>query len=379
MILFVSCGPGIESLLAEELAELGFSDISTGYCGVYVKTHSEVECMNAVYSINYSSRLAIRVLLPLLKFRCYDQASLYKGAGNIDWFRYLRKGQTFAIDANVHHPKLRNSLFCAQLVKDAICDQIRDRTGSRPSVDVKSPDVQLNLYIHREEAILSFDTSGDPLHKRGYRQDAGEAPMQETLAAALLRLAKFKGNEIFIDPCCGSGTLLIEAALIATKTSPGYLRKRWGFSNHPHFINQDWLTVKNAADAHRIPYSSQMYGCEIESDVARMCRANLRAAGFLQNVDIVRMDFAEYTPPSEPNFLITNPPHGRRLQGDRSSLNAIYRNLGNFMKQKMAKPSKGFVFIGDLPLAKEVGLAAKHRYVINNSGVDSRLLEFDLY
>lgn len=379
MILFVSCGPGIEPLLAEELVELGFSDVSTGYCGVYVKTHSEVECMNAVYSINYRSRLAIRVLLPLHRFRCYDQSGLYKGASDIEWHRYIRKNQTFAIDANVHHPKLRNSLFCAQVVKDAICDQLRERTGSRPSVDVQSPDVQLNLFIHRDEAILSFDTSGDPLHKRGYRQDAGEAPMQETLAATLLRLAKFKGDEIVIDPCCGSGTLLIEAALMATKTAPGYLRKRWGFSNHPHFINQDWLTIKNAADAKRIPYSSKMYGCEIESDVARMCRANLRAAGFLQNVDIVRMDFTEYTPPSEPNFLITNPPHGRRLQGDRTSLNALYRNLGNFMKQKMSKPSRGFVFVGDLPLAKEVGLAAKQRYVINNSGVDSRLLEFDLY
>lgn len=379
MTLFVSCGPGIEPFLADELLELGFSDIYAGYCGVYVNTQSEVDCMNAVYSINYRSRLAIRVLLPLHKFRCYDQNALYKGAANIEWHRYIRKNHTIAIDANVHHPRLRNSLFCAQVVKDAICDQLRERNGSRPSVDVQSPDVQLNLFIHRDEAIISFDTSGDPLHKRGYRQDAGEAPMQETMAATLLRLAKYKGNEVVIDPCCGSGTILIEAALMATKTAPGYLRKRWGFANHPHFINQDWLTIKNAADALRVPYTSQMFGCEIESDVARMCRANLRAAGFLQNVEIIRTDFVEYVPPIQPNFLITNPPHGRRLQGERSSLNALYRNLGNFMKQKMAKPSRGFIFVGDLPLAKEVGLAAKQRYVINNSGVDSRLLEFDLY
>jgi putative N6-adenine-specific DNA methylase len=217
------------------------------------------------------------------------------------------------------------------------------------------------------------------LYKRGYRQDAGGAPMQETLAAALLRLAKFRGDETVIDPCCGSGTLLIEAALIATKTSPGYIRQKWGFFNHPHFINQDWLMIKNAADAKRVPCFAKLSGCEIESDVARICRANLRAAGFLQEVNITRGDFTEYTPPSPPNFLITNPPHGRRLQGDRSSLNALYRNLGNFMKQKMSKPSKGYVFVGDLPLAKEVGLAATQRHVINNSGIDSRLLEFDLY
>lgn len=379
MTLFVSCSPGIEPLLLEELAELGFSNANPGYCGVYVRTHSEIECMDAVYSINYRSRLAIRVLLPIHKFRCNNQADLYDGAKSVDWFRYLRKGHTFAIDSNVHHRKLRNSLFCAQLVKDAICDQIRDRTGSRPSVDLKSPDVQLNLFIQRDEATLSFDTSGDPLYKRGYRQDAGGAPMQETLAAALLRLAKFKGDEIVIDPCCGSGTLLIEAALMATQTSPGYIRQKWGFFNHPYFINQDWLIIKNAADAKRVPCAAKMYGCEIESDVARMCRANLRAAGFLQEADITCTDFNDYTPPSVPNFLITNPPHGRRLQGDRSSLNALYRSLGNFMKQKMAKPSKGFVFVGDLPLAKEVGLSATKRHVINNSGIDSRLLEFDLY
>lgn len=378
MILFVSCGPGIEPLLLEELSELGFHELSAGYCGIYVKTYSEKECMEAVYTINYRSRLAIRVLFPLKKFRCFDQASLYKNVSTIDWYQYLRKGQTFAIDANVHHPKLRNSLFCAQVVKDAICDQIRERSGSRPSVDVKSPDVQLNLFIHGENAVLSFDTSGTPLHKRGYRQDAGEAPLQETLAAALLRLAKFNEKETLVDPCCGSGTLLIEAALIATHTAPGYLRQKWGFFNHPYFVNEEWLVVKNETDALRLPLITKIYGCEIDSDVARFCRANLRAAGFLNQVDIMRSDFVEYVPPSEPTFLITNPPHGKRL-GDKSSLFPLYRNLGNFLKQKMAKPSRGFIFVGDLALAKEIGLAAKRRHVINNSGVDSRLLEFDLY
>lgn len=380
MTLFVSCGPGLETLLIDELSELGFNETSVGFCGVYVRPGSDLNLMKAIYAINYRSRIASRVLLPLHQFRCYDEKALYQGADKIEWSRYLRPGQTIAIDANVNHDKLRNSLFCAQLVKDAICDQMRNLTGARPSVDLHNPDVQLNLFIHGKDAVISFDTAGQPLHKRGYRQDAGEAPLQESMAAALLKLAQFQGNEIVVDPCCGSGTLLIEAALIASRTPPGYLRKRWGFFNLPEFSNDLWLSIKNEADSFRkgLPPKG-MFGCEISSDVARVCRANLRAAGFLEAIEIIRTDFTEFNSDVLPNFLITNPPHGRRLKGDKSSLFALYRALGDFMKRKMAKPSKGFVFVGDLELAKEVGLAAKRRHVISNSGIDSRLLEFDLY
>lgn len=379
MSIFVSCSPQLETLLAEELDELGIRGVTLAYCGVNVRFNSDEDAMRAVYTINYNSRIATRVLLPLQRFRCYDQSSLYKAASRINWRPFFRRGQTLAIDANVRHPKLRNSLFAAQVVKDAICDQLREITGSRPSVDTKNPDVQLNLYIHDQEAILSFDTSGDPLHKRGYRQDAGEAPLQESLAAALLRLAKYDENQILIDPCCGSGTFLIEACLIASRTPPGYLRKKWGFANHPGFINEEWLVVKNRADAHRKTIETkQFFGCELDATVARYCRDNLRAAGFLDVAEVVRQDFVDYEPKVAPNFLITNPPHGRRL-GDINTLKSLYRSLGDFMKRKLAKPGRGFVFVGDLELAKEVGLQAKRRHVVSNSGVDSRLLEYDLY
>jgi len=380
MALFVSCGPGLEELLSEELAELGIGDTYKGFCGVYVRGCPSKTLMETIYTINYCSRIAARVLLPLQQFRCYDEKSLYRGADQIEWKHFFRRGQTFAIDANVNHPRLRNSHFCAQLMKDAICDQLRKVTGTRPSVDVKNPDIQLNLFIHKDEGIISFDTSGAPLHKRGYRQDAGEAPLQESVAAALLRLAGYQGNEIMIDPCCGSGTLLIEAALIASKTPPGFLRKQWGFFHHPDFNHDDWLKVKNEADSHKMALPAKSFiGCEIDSNVARLCRANLRAAGGLEAVEIYRTDFAEFEPSSPPNFLMTNPPHGKRLMSDDSGLRALYRKLGDFMKRKMAKPSRGFVFTGNLALTKEVGLAAKRRHVVNNSGVDSRLLEFDLF
>jgi putative N6-adenine-specific DNA methylase len=375
MPLFVTCAQGVEKLLCDELAEIGFSESSVGYRGVHVRDDS----MEAIYKINYRSRLGGRVLLPLTQFRCYDQKSLYFETSKIDWHKYLRKGQSIAIDANVHHPLLRNSLFAAQVTKDAICDQLRERSGWRPDVDLKDPDLQLNLFIHQQRASLSFDTSGSPLYKRGYRQDSGPAPIQESLAAALLRMAGYQGSEVILDPCCGSGTLLIEAALIASRTPPGYLRTKWGFMSHPDYDLQKWLKVKNEADDLRqeLPVG-HFFGCEIDSDVARICKDNLRAAGFQRQIEILRKDFSDFEPNDNVNFLITNPPYGKRLS-EIDDLRQLYRSLGEFMKRKLAKPSRGFIFTGSSELAKEVGLAAKRRHVVSNSGIDSRLLEYDLY
>src|SRR5262249_15308890 len=147
--------------------------------------------------------------------------------------------------ANVNHRRLHNSLFAAQVAKDAICDRMRKETGGRPSVQIQHPDVQLNLFIQQQYGLISLDTSKEPLHKRGYRLEAVEAPLQETLAAAILRLARYSKELIFLDPCCGSGTFLIEAALIATQTPPGYLRKEWGFMRHPEYDSSEWLKVRN--------------------------------------------------------------------------------------------------------------------------------------
>lgn len=375
MELFVTCAEGIEPLLTEELQQIGFSNLRPGYRGVYVQNAD----LNTVYKINYSSRLAMRVLSPLTRFRCFDQRSLYRGVSQVDWLELIPRHKTFAIDANVSHKNLRNSLFASQVAKDAICDQYRERTGIRPSVSPKDPDIQLNLFIRDDKAILSFDTSGMPLHKRGYRQESGEAPMQETLAAALLKMAGYHKDAVLCDPCCGSGTILIEAALMATNTAPGYLRQKWGFMDLPGFSSQDWLKVKNEIDALRQPLSSGMlFGCDISKDIVRICKTNLRAAGFLSQVDIQQYDFRNYTPPKLPNLIIANPPHGIRLE-TTDPLRSLYRALGDFLKNKSARPAKGFVFTSNMELAKEVGLKPTQRHVLHNSGIESRFLEFDLF
>lgn len=375
MDLFISCAQYLEPLLAQELNTLGFMHVETGFRGVHVKNVN----IEAVYRINYLSRLASRVLMPLASFRCYEAKSLYGGIIKVDWLKYIERGKTFAIDANVSHPRLRNSLFAAQVAKDAICDQLRDRIGTRPNIDVQDPDVQLNLYIHDQWAIMSVDTSGKPLSKRGYRLETVEAPMQETLAAALLTLAKYQGNEILCDPCCGSGTILIEAALMASNTPPGFLRKQWGFFNLPEFSQTEWLKIKNEADAKKtICPKQQIFGCDINKQAVHATKVNARATGLHQQIDVVNCDFREFNPSIIPNLVITNPPHGRRLE-EEETLCPLYRSLGDFLKRKTAKPAKGFVFTGSPMLSKEVGLAAKRRHVLDNGGIESRLLEYDLF
>lgn len=373
--LFVTCGQGLEPLLQKELAELGYEETTRGFRGVYVPFNS----LEPIYHINYCSRLATRVLLPLVKFRIRDARELYENAGQIRWTKYLPKGKTFAIDANVAHPKLRNSLYAAQVVKDAICDQLRAETGQRPSIDTKAPDVQINLFIHDFAGIISIDTSGTPLHKRGYRIEGGMAPLHETLAAAILRLAEYRGDEIVYDPCCGSGTFLIEAAMVAAKIPPGFLRKSWGFTQLPDYDLNAWLKVKNAADDQKIPLKKGMiFGTDINRDAVRITKTNLRAAGFTGLIEAIGSDFSDFTPPTLPNFVITNPPHGLRI-GEEETLYSTYERLGDWMKERTQKPAQGAVFTSNPNLGKVIGLAAKQRIPLESGGTDSRLLLFDLY
>ncbi|MDP1880623.1 MAG: THUMP domain-containing protein [Parachlamydiaceae bacterium] len=371
--LFITCAPTLEPLLCEELKAMGIPDTHVGFRGVYVEKWN----WNTIYQINYASRLATRVLLPLSRFRCFDQKSLYRHTSELDWSPIFKEGLTFAIDANVHHRELRNSLFAAQVMKDAICDQLRNKTGRRPSVQTQNPDIQLNLFIQQQTAVISFDTSGEALHKRGYRQESVEAPIKETLAAALLHLAKYQADDVLFDPCCGSGTILIEAALMATKTPPGFLRRQWGFMHHPRFNTIEWLQVKNAIDADRIPLQkNRISGIDISRNSVRATKINLKAAGFHHLIPIEISDFREYRCLPTPNLIVTNPPHGGRLD-DEEQLRPLYRALGQFMKESCSKPGRGYIFTGNLELAKEVGLAANRRYELSNGGIDSRLLEYN--
>lgn len=310
--IFVSCAQSLEPLLMQELRELGFSKLRKGSLGVYLDNAK----FSDVYRINYCSRLASRVLWPLLRFRCADRDALYGNIAALPWKEMIDAKATIAIDANLDsHPMLRNSHFAALVVKDAVCDKVRESRGSRPSVDKEDPTVQLNLYIERGWATLSWDTSGQPLHKRGYRQEGTVAPLQESLAAAMLIAGGYKGEGSFCDPMCGSGTLLVEAALMATKTPPGFLRHRWGFMGHPKFVQLEWLREKNRADEGRslqVPFS--FVGLESSAEAAASSRKNLRASGMSSLVEVIEVDCTTWSNDMRFQWIATNPPYGVRLE-----------------------------------------------------------------
>jgi putative N6-adenine-specific DNA methylase len=309
--LFITCARGLSSLLAQEIKELGFRVEKVTAHGVLVEPS-----LDAIYTINYGSRLATRVLLPLLSFRCRDREDLIEQAGRLDWLAYVPEGKTFAIDAQVRHPNgahpaFRHTLFAAQVVKDAICDQYRLRTGERPSVQTRDPDVQLHLRIDGDHAQISLDTSGAPLFHRGYRTQGGAAPLQESLAAAVLKLAGYDGTQDLLDPFCGSGTLLTEAALIAAKIPPGRFRSRWGFEMMPEHDEERFQAVKQSLDAEQQVMTHRLMGCDISSQAVQLTREHLARVGACAQISCC--DCVRYEPSIAPNLVVTNPPYGERL------------------------------------------------------------------
>jgi len=375
MELFITTQPELEEVLVKELATLGYTKVEIGFRGVYV----EVKDLTDIYNLNLHLSTASRVLLPLKRFKVRDDKDLYDAASTIDWPLFLKPEGTIWIHANVNHPTLRHSVYAAQVVKDAICDMFRDEFGARPSVSKEQPDLSLNLYVDAKSAVLSLDTSGDPLHMRGYRLDGGESPVNETLAAAALKLAGYTGEEILLDPMAGSGTFLIEAALMATKTPPGWLRRRFGFFAHPDFKELDWLQFKADSLKKVVPLQpNKIFGIEKSAAQANLCRKNLAAAGFQDQILITHGDFRDVEPEIKPNFVIANPPYGVRMD-DEASLAPLYRSLGDFLKRKTAHPATGAVLTGSMPLTKEIGLKAKRRIPLSTGGLEARLLLFDLF
>jgi putative N6-adenine-specific DNA methylase len=335
--LFVTCPRGLEDLLHKELCELGLHP-RKGVSGVYLP-----RTMHAVYLVNYCSRIATRVLWPILNFRCPHKEALYRGAREIDWTELLNLEKTFSIDANVVHPTLNNSLFASLVVKDAICDTLREKFGERSSINTKNPDVQLNLYIFNGFATISLDTSGAPLYKRGWREQTGEAPIQESLAATVLALSEYTVEESLCDPFCGSGTMLVEAAMIATQTPPGFFRERWGFSHHPSFSQTDWEAVKQIANAKRIPLAEgKLFGADKDPEAIAMCKMHLAKLGCADVVDLQRRGINSYAPFPTPSLIVTNPPYGKRLHTSME----YFRALGELAKKTrtcLLAPDSSFI------------------------------------
>lgn len=363
--LFITCPHGFEELLQKELLSLGVPKAFPQFCGVHVPKNIE-----NVFIANYQSRVATRVLWPLAEFFCNGKEDLYNHCKKIYWSSFLNPQKTFAIDANVQHPTLKNSMFAALVVKDAICDFFRDKTGARPSIDTQRPDVQLNLFIHKGKATLYLDTSGAPLHKRGWRTDASEASLHESIAASLLLMTGYNSEKVLCDPFCGSGTFLIEAAWIATQTSPGILRKKWGFFSLPDFQMTAWKEFKKSKDDLRIPLVKGMiFGADKSREAADMCKKNIQTAG-VPEIEVTHNEVAFYKPSKKASFLITNPPYGKRLETSALMLEQLESFIGTYVE------GPSHILSPETLTQEQFKRPVKSEFAFRNGGLPVKLFSF---
>jgi putative N6-adenine-specific DNA methylase len=370
---FATCGRGIEPILAEELRELGADAVEPGRGGVGFAGD-----LALLYQANLWLRTAIRVLQPILEVDVHSPDELYDAVRSVDWSRYLTPDHTLAVDCNVRDSQLTHSKYAALRVKDAICDQFVERQGRRPSVDVEEPMVALNLHVHRDHAVLSFDSSGDSLHRRGYRPIQVRAPLNEALAAALVLRTGWRGEVCFADPLCGSGTLPIEAAWIALRRPPGLTRRRFGFMGWMNYDVELWASLREEARAGvRRALPAPVMGSDVRGDAVSMARTNARAAGIGHLLQFDRCDLRDFQPPQgPPGVILCNPPYGERL-GDEASLRDLYRLLGQVLGER-CRGWTAWVFTGNRRLAHQINLTPAEELPFFNGKIPCRLLKFDL-
>ncbi|HEX8658541.1 MAG TPA: THUMP domain-containing protein [Hymenobacter sp.] len=367
---------GLEELLADELYDLGADITHIGSRAVeFIGDH------RLLYEVALWSRLSMRLLRPFAAFYAADEKALYREVSRIDWQDFLGPGQTFAITAVVNRSTFEHSLFVAQLTKDAIVDQFRARTGERPSVDTRTPDIRLHLRMSENEVILSLDAAGDSLHRRGYRQHTNEAPLNEVLAAGLVRLSGWDGKKPLIDPLCGSGTILTEAGLLAQRIAPGLFHQgKFGFENWYDFDPALWNQVREEAKSQRLEEpQAYLAGSDLDPKVIEMAAANITAAGLEDCIRLSVRDVKDAVPPKnqEPGVLITNPPYGERI-GEEAEMAALYQTIGNTFKANF-QGYDAFVLTGNLEAAKSIGLKTARRTPLFNGPIDCRLLKYELY
>ncbi len=371
---FAQCARGVEDLLVDELHELGATGAAARVRGVGFRADPDV-----LYDVVLRSRLAGRILAPLLTFDCHSDRYLYATARKLDWDAILSPDRTFAVVANVSRSHITHSQFAAQRLKDAIVDHFRDACGRRPSVDRREPDLWLNLHLNRNRATISLDVSGGSLHRRGYRLETVEAPLQETLAAAVLRLSGWHGEGPLVDFMCGSGTLLAEAWLQCSRTPPGWRSAEASPSpaGLPDFDAAAWRhVVERAKDDHRQPPPGLVSGSDVDETAVRAARTNLASLPGGEAVQVTHADFRDVEVPAG-SLIVVNPPYGVRLQ-QRREVEALYKDLGDHLKRK-CNGATAWVLCGDVELVKRIGLRPKRRIPLWNGGLECRLVQLELY
>ena len=368
--LFVTCPRGLEAPLSQELEQIKCQDIRAVDGGVACKGG-----MEQVYRINLHSRTASRVLLRLTKSGYRNEQDIYKVAKNIRWTDWFDLEQTFKVKVEGKRAQVKSLDFVGLKIKDAVCDVFRDACGARPSVGKIRPDIRIHAFIDERDIQIFIDTSGEALFKRGYRQDTGEAPMRENLAAGLLLLAGYDGSQPFQDPFCGSGTIVIEAAWIATRRAPGLMR-RFGFEKLKNFDAALWKKLQHEAETQIRPAPASISGSDNDRHMIRAAVTNAQAAEVDTFVRFEVKDAQDTRPNGDGGILISNPPYGVRL-AEVQALQALYPQLGAWLKQHYAGWLAG-MFTGDRDMPKFMRLSPKRKIPLYNGNLDCRLFLMDM-
>ena len=365
---FAPCPRGLEALLAQELRALGAAELAEVPGGVAFAGDWRIG-----YGANLHSRIASRVLWRIAQFRYQNEHDVYDAARGVDWPAYFGAGLTLRVHVTAQKSPLTSLEFVTLRIKDAICDRWRDATGSRPSVDRARPDVRVHAFLEADSGALYLDTSGEPLFKRGWRRHALEAPLRENLAAGIVQLSGWTPAEPFLDPMCGAGTLLAEAAAIGLGVAPGAGR-RFGFEKLAGFDAKLWQRLKSAAGERRAETPLQIYGSDRDARAIEAATRNLQAAGFGGRIRLERADLLARAAPAASGVMVANPPYGERI-GSEAELAAFYPQLGDALKQRFAGWRCHF-FTADLRLPKLIRLQPARRVPLFNGALECRLYEF---
>lgn len=381
---FLPCPRGIEAPLAEELGEIAQQSKTLKIHGqVPGGVHASGDLRDA-YRINLHSRIASRVLLRIAQSSYANENDIYDLTLAQPWEDWFSVDRTIRVDLTAIKSPLKSLEFTTLKVKDAVCDRFRDQFGKRPSVNTKTPDMRIFAFLDARNVTLYLDTSGEALFKRGWRQETGDAPLRENLAAGLLRVADWKPGTILFDPMCGSGTILIEAAQMITGIPPG-VRRSFAFEKFHDFDGKAWQAIKGAIKPHPLPTVPTIFGSDISGDMIAMTKNNLVQAGILFEIPLKQIEAQEVKPPTEtPGILLTNPPYGERIgvRGDKTITDddmaqAFFSAFGTTLKQRFAG-WKVFLFTADLGVPKLLRLKEARKTPFFNGALECRLFRFDM-
>ena len=363
---------GLEGVLARELSHLGAQDVKTLNRAV-----SFVGDLGFMYKANLNLRTAIRILKPIYKFDARRDVDLYDKAKKLDWVKYISIENTISVNAAVNSDFFNHSHYVALKVKDAIVDYFRDLTkGSRPDVDTKNPDVRINIHISNDKCTISLDSSGDSLHKRGYRHVTNKAPISEVLAAGLILLSDWDRKSDFLDPMCGSGTILIEAAMIACNIPPLLNRKKFGFMNWSEFDYDLWIKIKDASIKKISDFDGRIVGCDKSFSSIRKANDNVKDTMLDDIIEIKRANFIRNPEPmANGSTILFNPPYGERMNLDT---NELYKQIGDTFKKNYTGCS-AWLITSDMDAVDNIHLKHSRRIKIFNGKLECRFLKYQIY